>query len=222
MQHITVVSKLTASVKSGKIVASFVSIVFSFAFVSMTLPAMAEEYATVEQWSGGRMRIKRVPTAESEPKDPDDLDSRPANDDRDEDRRQAMNDRSFESTEQPERRRARSDFNQRGVSDAEQPFRRPDRYVDNPQVDADGARHFANGKHFDLSKVSATEAIDSAAATNQNPNLARPAQNYWPTPIGQSPGQSTLNDQIRSQLAPRWRGYRAHRMRSPGMYAAWW
>jgi hypothetical protein len=222
MQHTTVISKATAPAKSGKVVAAVLSVLFSLVLVSMTLPVMATEYATVEQWYGGRMRVKRVPTAESEPKDPDDIDSRPGNDDRDRDRREVRNDQPFGLIEQPERRRARNDFNQGGLAGAEQPFRRPDRYVDNPQVDADGVRHFANGKHFDLSKASATEAIDSAAASSPTPNVVRPAQNYWPPFIGQSPSQSTLNDQIRSQLTPRWRGYRAHRMRAPGTYAAWW
>jgi len=38
---------------------------------------------------------------------------------------------------------------------------KPDRFVDTPQIDADGVRHFSNGKHFDLSKMSLDQAIDS-------------------------------------------------------------
>jgi hypothetical protein len=40
------------------------------------------------------------------------------------------------------------------------PMRNPDRFADTPQIDADGVRHFANGKHFDLKTVSLDEAID--------------------------------------------------------------
>lgn len=41
-------------------------------------------------------------------------------------------------------------------------LRPPDKFVDNPDVDADGVRHFGNGKHFDLSKDSLVAVLDEA------------------------------------------------------------
>jgi hypothetical protein len=38
-------------------------------------------------------------------------------------------------------------------------FHKADKYADSPQVDADGVRHFGNGRHFDLSKTSLNDAI---------------------------------------------------------------
>ncbi len=45
--------------------------------------------------------------------------------------------------------------------------RRPDRFADSPHVDACGIRHFANGRYFDLSKMS----IDQALSTVNQPPL---------------------------------------------------
>ncbi|PWU02519.1 MAG: hypothetical protein C5B53_01520, partial [Candidatus Melainabacteria bacterium] len=48
------------------------------------------------------------------------------------------------------------------------PFRRVDQFVDNPQIDPNGARHFANGKHFDLSSMPVGSAIDTVRASSIN------------------------------------------------------
>jgi hypothetical protein len=49
-------------------------------------------------------------------------------------------------------------------------IRQPDRVADNPQVDGDGVRHFSNGKHLDLSKMSLDDAI---GATNSSADEGR-------------------------------------------------
>jgi hypothetical protein len=47
--------------------------------------------------------------------------------------------------------------------------KQPDRVADNPQVDGDGVRHFSNGKHLDLSKMSLDAAIGATNASGENP-----------------------------------------------------
>jgi len=61
---------------------------------------------------------------------------------------------------------------QSGIKDnapADPAFRKPDKFADNPDVDADGVRHFANGKHFDLSKMSLEAAVASTNASTMVP-----------------------------------------------------
>jgi hypothetical protein len=47
--------------------------------------------------------------------------------------------------------------------------KQPDRVADNPQVDGDGVRHFSNGKHLDLSKMSLDQAIGATNAAGDDP-----------------------------------------------------
>jgi len=54
--------------------------------------------------------------------------------------------------------------------------RPPDKFADNPLPDADGVRHFANGKHFDLSKMPLEQAIDMTNASTLDPNQPKPRQ----------------------------------------------
>jgi hypothetical protein len=51
------------------------------------------------------------------------------------------------------------------AASADPALRKPDKFADNPQVDEDGVRHFANGKHFDLSKMSLDDAIATTNAS---------------------------------------------------------
>jgi hypothetical protein len=55
-------------------------------------------------------------------------------------------------------------------------FRKPDKYADNPQLDAEGVRHFGNGKHFDLSKMSLDDAIVQTNASTLGAGKKRPDQ----------------------------------------------
>ena len=50
--------------------------------------------------------------------------------------------------------------------DYDNSMRKPDRFADNPMIGPDGVRHFANGKHFDLSQM----PIDQAVATVNTPD----------------------------------------------------
>jgi hypothetical protein len=46
--------------------------------------------------------------------------------------------------------------------------RKPDKFADTPQVDSSGVRHFANGRHHDLTAVPMEQALaDTAAADEQ-------------------------------------------------------
>jgi hypothetical protein len=55
-------------------------------------------------------------------------------------------------------------------------YRPPDRFADNAQADAEGVRHFANGKHFDLSKISLDQAIEMTNASRLDPNQQKQLQ----------------------------------------------
>src|SRR5262249_35200025 len=46
------------------------------------------------------------------------------------------------------------------------PFRGFDKFIDTAQTDNAGVRHFANGRHFDLSNVSLTDAVEQARDSN--------------------------------------------------------
>jgi hypothetical protein len=60
-------------------------------------------------------------------------------------------------------------FSETGNGNTDDLFvRKPDRFVDTPQIDANGVRHFSNGKHFDLSKMSLDQAIDSTRSSGQD------------------------------------------------------
>jgi hypothetical protein len=69
--------------------------------------------------------------------------------------------------------------------------RPPDQFADNPSIDADGVRHFANGQHFDLNKVSINQAIgavkasdpDFARVNRKNPNSFGPPANNGLLPM---------------------------------------
>jgi hypothetical protein len=65
------------------------------------------------------------------------------------------------------------------------PFQRGDRFVSNPQLDPNGGRHYANGKHFDLSSMPVASAIDTVRASTLNempPGLRRRFNRGFPNP----------------------------------------
>ncbi len=72
---------------------------------------------------------------------------------------------------------------------ADASIRPPDQFADNPNVDADGVRHFANGQHFDLNKVSIDQAI--GAVRMSDPNFARMNRMNNPNAFG-SPANNGL------------------------------
>jgi hypothetical protein len=113
-------------------------------------PAQSAPYSVVEQWSGARHRIKRVPV-DSDPivLDSDDRDARITPDGRWERNNPAApiqnaDEQQFGNTN-------------RGMQ--------PPNSVLNPKVDADGVRHFSNGKHFDLSKMPVDQAVENTGRT---------------------------------------------------------
>jgi hypothetical protein len=76
--------------------------------------------------------------------------------------------------------------------------RKPDRFVDNPQLDTDGVRHFSNGKHFDLSKISIDQAVDTANASTLG---NRPQQDHGNR---RSSGNQFNGGMASSSFAPAW------------------
>jgi hypothetical protein len=58
-----------------------------------------------------------------------------------------------------------SDFSDSPASDENYPSRKHDKFVDYPQLDTDGARHFQNGKYFDLNNTPVTVAIDAVKSS---------------------------------------------------------
>jgi hypothetical protein len=84
------------------------------------------------------------------------------------------------------RRKRTKSFNQDAFTQ-DPALRKPDRFADNPQLDTDGVRHFANGKHFDLSKISIDQAVDTANASTLG-NKPRPDQGNRPNPGNQLSG----------------------------------
>ncbi len=58
-------------------------------------------------------------------------------------------------------------------------LRKPDKYAENPQVDAEGVRHFANGKHFDLSKMSLDDAVAQTNASTLGAGRKRQDQQQF-------------------------------------------
>ncbi|MBU6451060.1 MAG: hypothetical protein KGS72_04725 [Cyanobacteria bacterium REEB67] len=44
---------------------------------------------------------------------------------------------------------------------------RPDKFVDFPDTDTSGVRHFANGRHYDLKNISIEQAVATSAAGDQ-------------------------------------------------------
>jgi len=68
-------------------------------------------------------------------------------------------------------------------------LRQPDQFADNPSVDADGVRHFANGQHFDLSKISIDQAI--GAVRSSDPQFGRMNRANNPNALG-LPGNNGL------------------------------
>jgi hypothetical protein len=71
--------------------------------------------------------------------------------------------------------------------------RPPDRFADNPQLDADGIRHFSNGKHFDLNKISLVQAVDTTNASPLNNQGRRPNHPNRPGAGSQFAGGSVAN-----------------------------
>jgi hypothetical protein len=109
----------------------------------------------VEQWAGATHRIKRFNPDGSNSSDL----SGPS----------GLNNNDPDNGQNYRRRRRQ--FNNANMPDptsTDPTNKQPDRITDNPQTDADGVRHFANGKHFDLSKMPLDKALDIAKAPNPN------------------------------------------------------
>ena len=120
----------------------------------------------VEQWRGGRLRIKRFQNSE-DGRSSYDVTGQPG----------GMNprgDNNYPGQRNGGRQRPFNNSNMPDPTSADPTMRKPDRFADNPQTDAEGVRHFSNGKHFDLSKMSLDKALD--VAKTPDPNI-RPGGN---------------------------------------------
>jgi hypothetical protein len=107
----------------------------------------------VEQWVGGRHRIKRFQSDDS--RTTYDVTGQTGD-------INARADNNFPDQVNVERRRPINNASTLDPASADPTMRKPDKFVDNPEKDADGVRHFSNGKHFDLSKMSMDKALDIA------------------------------------------------------------
>ncbi len=80
-------------------------------------------------------------------------------------------------------------------------LRKPDRFADNPETDSAGVRHFSNGKHFDLSKMSIDQAVDTANSSTLSNKPFAPDAGNRPRHGNQ------FNSRVASSLAdPTWAG----------------
>ncbi len=199
---------------TSKMLRTVLTLGVSLAFFSLAQPAQSARYAVVEQWSGARHRMKRVPI-DSEPRDidPDDRDAAVISPDG---RWQTPEPQPIERGDAQQFQRGSSQHVQR--NDAQQfgngnnRIPQPDSAALNPAVDAEGIRHFSNGKHFDLSKMSVDQAVENTGRTElgESPKMSR-------SPDFASNGFGSDDNQAR----PR---HRRHRRGNPNntTYTAWW
>jgi hypothetical protein len=170
------------------------SIGFVISLFCAMQPAHSAPYAVVEQWNGARHRVKRVPV-DSDPivVDSDDRDARITPDGR------------WESVVPYRSNQARNiqtapiqNADQQQFGNANRGMQPPDAVL-NPKVDANGIRHFSNGKHFDLSKMSVDQAVENTGKTEV-----------------EAPDKSAFDDSRAQQPM-----HRRHR-RDPYNTTAWW
>ena len=90
-----------------------------------------------------------------------------------------LNGPAFNMPFQGNQRRNPVDSPETDAANSDASLRRIDKFVDHPQIDEDGVRHFNNGKYFDLSKVTMQEAVDSTNASQLAVKRVAPQQNLF-------------------------------------------
>ncbi len=123
-----------------------------------------QPYIQIEQWSGGRLKVKRVPNPDY---DATAFDLSPPRD-QPSSYPSTRLERNFLDSSQP------LNLSREAAAGADSSLRKPDVFANHPQVDADGVRHFSNGKHFDLSKMAVDTAVDMAKSSDSNINKLNP------------------------------------------------
>jgi len=189
----------------------------SISFFSFVQPVQSAPYAVVEQWNGAHHRVKRVP-----------IDPNPIDFDIDDPEARIMPDGRWQTPESdPDRstsdmRIRRSEMQRQEVQrqevqrSDEEPFGNANRKQAspppsalNPEVDAAGVRHFSNGKHFDLRKISMDQAIENTGRTETQDS----PRTFKESSIGNGVDDNNMRPM-----------HRRHRRGNPynTTYAAWW
>jgi len=145
------------------------SIALAVVLVGYIHPAHAQQSGLVEQWYGNRHRIRRVPLGDQESRDfnnpslsrPEDFATSAIN--------QNYNQIDMRQQRMDRQRNFGGDLISDGETDRVQMALSRDRYVNTPQLDQEGIRHFANGRHFDLNQVPVAQAVQTVPTTAQNP-----------------------------------------------------